>query len=183
MPDGSAPELYVQPGESHLVSQPIVMRTLLGSCVGITFLAPRKGIAALCHPMLPHCPANRLAELSRSARARYVDLAIRDISLQMDALGVVRSETQVKLFGGSDVLAAAVDASRPTVGQLNGESALRTLAEEGFLVSVSILGGKSGIQIQFDTGTGEVLLRRLDSGPGKSSHLPHLTARGALGNR
>jgi chemotaxis protein CheD len=89
----------------------------------------------------------------------------------------------VKLFGGSDVLAAAVDASRPTVGQLNGESALRTLAEEGFLVSVSILGGKSGIQIQFDTGTGEVLLRRLDSGPRKSSHLPHLTARGALGNR
>jgi chemotaxis protein CheD len=172
MPDGSMPELYVQPGESPLVSQRVVMRTLLGSCVGITFRAPRRGIAALCHPMLPHCPANRVAKLSRTARARYVDLAIRDISQQMDALGVARSETQVKIFGGGDVLEVTGDASRPTVGQLNGESALRTLEAEGFQVTVSIIGGKSGVQIQFDTGTGEVLLRRLNSGPRNRSHEP-----------
>jgi chemotaxis protein CheD len=183
MPFDTRPELYVQPGESQLVLEPVVIRTLLGSCVGITFLAPRKGIAALCHPMLPHCPANRLAKLSRAARGRYVDLAIGDISQQLDALGVTRAETQVKLFGGGDVLAVADNASRPTVGQLNGESALRTLSEEGFEVSVSILGGKSGVQIQFDTGTGEVLLRRLDSDSRKRSHGWHRATRGAQWNR
>lgn len=164
MPEAELPEVYVQPGESHLVSQPVVLRTLLGSCVGITFLAPAKGVAALCHPMLPHCPPNRLAKLPVRARGRYVDLAIRDISQQMDALGICRAETQVKVFGGGDVLAVSEDALRPTVGCLNGESALATLAEHGYRVAVSILGGKTGVQIQFHTGTGEVLLRRLDSG-------------------
>ena len=33
-------ELYVQPGESHLVRNPAILRTLLGSCVGITFWVP-----------------------------------------------------------------------------------------------------------------------------------------------
>lgn len=183
MPDGARPELYVHPGESCLVSEPVVLRTLLGSCVGVTFLAPGKGVAALCHPMLPHCPANRIAKLSINARGRYVDLAIRDISQQLDALGVIRSETQVKLFGGGDVLAVADNASRPTVGRLNGESALRTLAEEGFQVSVSILGGKSGVQIHFDTGTGEVLLRRLDSAGRERPHESHRAARGTAWTR
>jgi chemotaxis protein CheD len=177
MPDSTRPEVYVHPGESHLVLEPVVMHTLLGSCVGITFLAPAKGIAALCHPMLPHCPAYRLAKLPSAARSRYVDLAIRDISVEMESLGVTRAETQVKLFGGADVLAVADERSRPTVGQLNAESAVRTLAEEGFQVSVSRLGGKSGVQIQFDTRTGEVLLRRLDAGLKERSHLPHRTNR------
>lgn len=183
MPEAALPEVYVHPGESHLVSAPVVMRTLLGSCVGITFLAPGKGVAALCHPMLPHCPANRIAKLSARARARYVDLAIRDISRQMDALGVTRAETQVKIFGGSDVLTVADEASRPTVGCLNGESALVTLSEEGYQVSVSILGGKSGVQIYFHTGTGEVLLRRLDSGPRKGPQEPRREIWRAQWNR
>ena len=33
--DGSLPEVYVQPGEVQLVDKPAIMRTLLGSCVGI----------------------------------------------------------------------------------------------------------------------------------------------------
>jgi chemotaxis protein CheD len=46
-------EVYVQPGESCLVSEPAIIRTLLGSCVGVTFWVPRLGIGALCHAMLP----------------------------------------------------------------------------------------------------------------------------------
>ena len=164
MPDQVIPEVYVQPGESHLVPQPTVLRTVLGSCVGVTFLVHRLGIGALCHPMLPRCPANRLAGLGVAVGRRYVDFAIRDMARQLDSLGVVRTEVEVKLFGGGDVLTLADDASRPTVGRLNCESALRVLEEEGFIVSVSSLGGNTGVHIQFKTGTGEVLLRRLDTG-------------------
>jgi len=58
--DEQLPEVYVQPGESHLVREPTMLRTLLGSCVGVTFLVPRLGVGALCHPMLPPTPASRL---------------------------------------------------------------------------------------------------------------------------
>jgi len=51
------------------------------------------------------------------------------------------------------------------VGQLNCESALRVLQEEGFAIAASSLGGTSGVNIQFNTATGEVLLKRLSFCP------------------
>jgi len=163
MPKSDQPlrEVYVQPGESHLVTGPAILRTLLGSCVGIAFLAPRLGAAALCHPMLPVCPSNLIGRASIAAGRRYVDFAIRDLANQFDALGARRSEVRVKLFGGADVLPAVSAASRPTVGRLNCESALRELRSHGFEVAAQSLGGTSGMNIQFNTETGEVLLKRL----------------------
>jgi chemotaxis protein CheD len=155
------PELYVQPGESHLVREPTMMRTVLGSCVGIAFSIRRLGVGALCHPMLPSYPIKPPAGMSLASGRRYVDFAIRDLAGQFDSLGARRGEVEVKVFGGGDVLVVVNDASRPTVGQLNCEAALRVLREEGFEVVASSLGGASGINIQFNTGTGEVLLKRL----------------------
>jgi chemotaxis receptor (MCP) glutamine deamidase CheD len=52
------------------------------------------------------------------------------------------------------------DSSRPTVGQLNCEVALKVLDEEGFSIVASSLRGNCGVNIIFNTGTGEVLLQR-----------------------
>jgi len=161
--DTSIREIYVQPGESHLVSEPALLRTVLGSCVGVTFLVPRLGVAGLCHPMMPRCPPAQLARLSVRAGRRYVDFAIRDMAGQLDLLGATRAEAVVKLFGGNDVLTVADDDFRQTIGEQNSEAALRVLGEEGFQVAASCLGGSTGIHITFETATGEVLLRRLDS--------------------
>ncbi len=159
-PDGELPEVCVQPGESHLVRGPTILKTLLGSCVGIAFRVPRLGLGALCHPMLPLTPPKLASSLSRSAGRRYVDFAIRDLARQFDALGANRNEIEVKLFGGGDVLVMTANAMRPTVGKQNSEVAMRVLAEEGFAVVASSLGGKRGVNIQFNTETGEVLLQR-----------------------
>jgi chemotaxis protein CheD len=154
-------EIYVHPGEAHLVQEPVILRTVLGSCVGITFRHARLGIAALAHPMLPGCGEQAL-RLGRKEARRYVDFAIRDVAAELDRLGAGRSEIEVKLFGGADVLPASVRASRPTIGMLNSDAALRILRSEGFSIAASSLGGKRGVHIDFDTATGEVLLRRLE---------------------
>lgn len=158
--DARCPEIYVQPGESHMVRTPAILRTLLGSCVGITFWVPRLGLAAICHAMLPSYPANSPPKSSSADGHRYVDFAIRDLAHEFDLRGVSRGEVQIKLFGGGDVLLTG-QSSRPTVGKLNCASALKTLREEGLEVIASSLGGNSGLKIQFNTGTGEVLLQRL----------------------
>jgi len=137
-----------------------MLRTLLGSCVGIAFRVPRLGVSALCHPMLPRFPVKQALTLTRSAGRRYVDYAICDLARQFDALGARREEVEVKLFGGGDVLLAVNDSLRPTVGRLNIEAAMKVLEEEGFAVTASSLGGKRGINIHFNTKTGEVLLER-----------------------
>jgi chemotaxis protein CheD len=148
------------PGESHLVRKPTILRTLLGSCVGIAFLAPRLGAGALCHPMLPTFPRKPLSGLNPGPGPRYVDFAIRDLARQFDALGAHRAEVDVKLFGGGDVLLVSDENSRPTVGRLNIEVALKTLEDEGFNLVASSLGGNCGVNIVFNTKTGEVLLKR-----------------------
>jgi chemotaxis protein CheD len=159
-PASGIADLYVQPGESHLSREPILMHTVLGSCIGVIFWSERMGIGALCHPMLPLCPPHLASMHTLAVGRRFVDFAIRDLALQFDALGVHRNEVQVKLFGGADVLLVSDAASRPTVGKLNAESALKVVEEEGFQIAASSLGGKVGINLTFHTGTGEVLLRR-----------------------
>jgi chemotaxis protein CheD len=158
------PEFYLQPGELRLVRRPSILKTVLGSCVGITFRASRLDASAMCHPMLPNHAAKPLvrSDLVRSdpiAARRYVDYVIREMAHEFDRLGATREEVEVKLFGGADVLAPT--RNRATVGTMNAEVALRVLKDEGFAVQASRLGGRRGIFIEFHTGTGEVFLRQL----------------------
>ncbi len=156
------PEVYLHPGESFLAHKPSIIRTILGSCVGVTFWSARLRVGALCHGQLPKCPKNFSASMPVEEGRRYVDFAIRDLARQFDKLGVPRAETQIKLFGGGDVLLVSEAASvKPSVGKQNCETALEVLREEGFQITASSLGGKAGLNIRFNTSNGEVLLRRL----------------------
>src|ERR1700691_3645113 len=74
------PEVYLQPGESYLAREPTIIRTILGSCVGVAFWNDRLGIGALCHAQLPKTPKIPIAGLTLAAGRRYVDFAIRDLA-------------------------------------------------------------------------------------------------------
>jgi chemotaxis protein CheD len=153
-------EIYLHPGESYLARKPAIIRTILGSCVGVTFWSAKLGIGALTHSQLPRCPVD-LLPFPTSAGHRYVDFSIRDIARQFDKCGAVRTEVQVKMFGGADVLIVGDTSSKPTVGRQNCEVAIEVLRLEGFHVLASSVGGTAGLNIRFDTRTGEVRLRRL----------------------
>jgi chemotaxis protein CheD len=156
------PDLDLQPGELYLARSPAILRTILGSCVGVTFWSARLGAGALCHGVLPRCPKLWPGGSGPSDGHRYVDFSIRHLAEQFDALGACRSELEVKLFGGADVLPTGTNRrGRPTVGEQNCQTAIEVLAEEGLQVSASDLGGVRGRRIHFHTGTGEVLVHRL----------------------
>lgn len=156
------PDVDLQPGELYFARTPAILRTILGSCIGVTFWSPRLGAGALCHGVLPRCPQNWPAGSTMEEGHRYVDFSIRYLARQFYALGASRGEIEVKLFGGADVLSAAGGRpGRPTVGALNRLAAEEVLAEEGLIVAASDVGGIRGRRIHFHTGTGAVLLHRL----------------------
>jgi chemotaxis protein CheD len=151
-------EIRVQPGELYLARHPMKLHTILGSCVSATFWNARVGAGALCHGVLPQCPRRTGGPEDH----RYVDLSIRYLAEQFDALGTARHEVEVKLFGGADVLPIGIGrAYKPTVGAMNCRVALEVLEQEGFRLVASDLGGVRGRTIQFNTGTGEVIVHRL----------------------
>jgi chemotaxis protein CheD len=150
--------VYLQPGEAYLARVPAILRTVLGSCVGVTFWNRRLGYGALCHGVLPNSPP----DVPEPEGYRYVDFAILNLVRQLERLGTKRNEMQVKVFGGADVLPVHVSKSRKnTVGYQNWHTAVEVLRKERVHVTVSDVGGPSGRTIQFNTTTGEVLLRRL----------------------
>src|SRR6185312_12400234 len=113
--------------------------------------------------LLPWCPVNSTSESNLKNGRRYVDFSIRYLARTFDNLGAPRSEVEVKLFGGGDVLLVSNKArSKPTVGKLNCEAAIEVARAEGLNVVASSLGGTSGLTIWLDTSNGEVLLRRLN---------------------
>jgi chemotaxis protein CheD len=161
-PGAVEPTLILQPGELHLARGPAVLQTILGSCVGVTFWSRRLGAGALCHGVLPRCPGIRYATHDSPNARRYVDFCIRYLARQFDALGAKRSEVEIKVFGGADVLPVPTEpGARPTIGAQNSRAALDALEEEGFAVLASDLGGPRGRQVIFYTATGEALVRRL----------------------
>jgi chemotaxis protein CheD len=152
------PLVYLQPGEIHLALDPLRLRTVLGSCIGVTFWSRKLGAGAVCHAVLPRAPH----DVESAVRYRYVDFTIRDLAGQFDQLGARRHEVQVKLFGGADVLPVhASESGRASVGRQNWQSALDILRQEGLSVLACDIGGPIGRTIEFHSGTGEVLLRRL----------------------
>jgi chemotaxis protein CheD len=158
------PDLNLQPGELYLARTPAILRTILGSCVGVTFWSEPLGAGALCHGVLPRIPRVWPPGFTASDGHRFVDFSIRYLAQQFDALGAHRDEVEVKLFGGADVLPLLSGrGDRATVGALNCHAAVSVLAEEGFTVTASDLGGTRGRRIHFHTGTGEVLVYRLEA--------------------
>jgi chemotaxis protein CheD len=156
------PDVDLLPAELYLAREPAILRTILGSCVGVTFWCERLGAGAMCHGVLPRRPLVMPAGSTIADCYRYVDFSIRHLIQQFEALGASRYELAVKLFGGADVLpVAAKGGAKPTVGAQNCRVAVETLADEGLNVSASDLGGVRGRRIHFHTGTGEVLVHRL----------------------
>lgn len=159
------PMLYLKPGELHVTDKPMIVRTLLGSCLAVTMFNRRLGIAAMCHATLPEISLEERRRGNFSERFKYVNAVIPEMAARLRSYGIRNDEIEVKLFGGAETLHTE---GAPNMNQLVGKSniaaALKILEAEGLRVDTSDAGGAFGRKIFFYTNTGEVLLKRLKSG-------------------
>jgi chemotaxis protein CheD len=145
---------FLKPGEVIVSTEPVLVSTILGSCVAVTMYSPEKNIGAICHAMLPSNPGT-------SENLTYVDSAIRYLYRAMVGRGGLK-DVVIKIFGGAQVLAAAnYCGKRRTVGEQNIREAEKTLRELGLTVSKADIGGTSGRKLFFSLKTGDVYLRKL----------------------
>jgi len=146
--------VFLMPGEVIISARPILVSTVLGSCVTVTMYSPEKGVGAICHAMLPNNHKENDSLL-------YVDTAVRYTHRKMREYGV-RDDLVVKLFGGAQVLAGGnqVD-SRRSVGEQNVDQARKTLGQLGLAIATADTGGTTGRKLFFSIKTGEVYLRKL----------------------
>ncbi|GAB4301814.1 MAG: chemotaxis protein CheD [Desulfuromonadia bacterium] len=148
--------LFLKPGEVVVSRKPMLVSTILGSCVAVTFFSPGLRIGAICHAMLP---------ISRDGREdlRYVDSAISKIHRRMTELGAGK-DLLVKLFGGATVLDGGEAGGRRTIGEQNIAVAEEILQRLGLSIECRDTGGTAGRKLLFCTRTGDVYIRRMRSG-------------------
>jgi chemotaxis protein CheD len=151
------PSVDLWPGELVVVERPTVVVTVLGSCVSVTLLHRRSGLGAICHALLPEGAVWG----NEGGGFRYVEPSVRYMTEEFRRRGIGPRETEVKVFGGGDVLVTNMGPGELTVGARNVQAALGALQGEGYNVAASDVGGKRGRKIYFDTSTGAVLLKRL----------------------
>jgi len=156
------PLVYLKPGEMYFSREPVVVVTVLGSCLSVTMFHRRRGLGAICHGLLPKCSGEKECYGDCLEKFKYVDCSIQRMVRIFDRYKVMRSEIEVKCFGGADMFTRQVE--RPgvvSVGRQNIISAEKILRSEGLKLNVKDVGGLQGRKIFFNTHTGEVLLKRL----------------------
>lgn len=151
-------------GEYLVTQEPMLVSTVLGSCVSVTFFHPHSGLAAIFHAMLPsHGSAS---PLRKNELGKFVETAIPTILDAYQAAGVRPKQIEAKLFGG----AFTIEPERKSavrdivdVGAKNVEAAKRLLKQFGMNASKENILGPSGRKILFYTATGDVWLKFLNA--------------------
>lgn len=150
--------IYLKPGEVLVSREPVLVSTLLGSCIAVTMFSASRRFGAICHAMLPE-------NLGRDNDLRYVDTALQHIYGKILKYGI-GTDLVVKLFGGAQVLNVGDNGSleKLAIGDQNVAKAEAVLASMGFVITARDTGGMRGRKLFFCTRSGDVYMRRMRQG-------------------
>jgi len=143
------------PGEFYVTDQPLLLTTVLGSCVSAFIRDPRLGIGGMNHFMLPE------GDLGGSNSARYGSFAMEILINELLKAGARRSGLEAKVFGGGAVLKGFTDTN---VGKRNAEFVLSYLKAEHIPVAAKDLGDTCPRKIYCFPHEGRVMVKRLTAG-------------------
>lgn len=156
-------------GECVFTNAPMLVRTVLGSCVCVTFYHPQTKCAGAFHAVMPEVDIKNASKF-----CRFVDTAISSVVFRFVERDIPFEDIVVKLFGGSNKFSNG----QPTrtqklldVGLKNVAAAKAHLRNYGFRLRVQDVRGDVGRTLYFHTGTGDVWIKKH-----KPSAPTHLTS-------
>lgn len=145
-------DVHLAPGELGVYRKPQKVKTVLGSCVAVCLWDAQLRIAGLNHFILP-------AASEGETGFQFGTVACRGLIERMRSAGCRPDKLWAAVIGGGAPLGPDGVAS---VGAGNARVALASLAEHGIRVQRCETGGQFGRKLLFDTGNGDLLVRRLE---------------------
>ena len=150
---GQGRRVYLYPGEVIVSPEPLVITTILGSCVSVCMGDSVTRAGGANHFLLPRVFAGD------GESARFGGVAMRLLQEGLLALGCERRNLFAKLFGGASQFEDPGE--RVPIGQQNVNLAVRILEEQGIPVVAQETGGTRGRKVIFHTDSGDVWVRQL----------------------
>lgn len=167
------PIAYLHLNQGLVTSKKVVISTILGSCVAVTFYHRPSRLSGIFHASLPSKATFYDVPDSDDGPCRYVDTAIETILNKFLSQGITPGQIETKLFGGAYSLEDLVKTKpeirqQVDVGRQNVEVARKVLAENNLRVIAEDTLGKQGRRILFSTANGGIWLTYLRGLPADS---------------
>lgn len=140
-------------GEMYASREPVIVETVLGSCVAACVFDPISGVGGMNHFLLPHrCQED-------PALARYGEHSMPLLIQRILELGGQQSYLQAKVFGAASVL--KLDETRLSVPQANERFVRHFLRTNQIPLLAERLGGRHAVKVRMFTDSGKVLARAI----------------------
>ncbi|TGK19976.1 chemotaxis protein CheD [Leptospira fluminis] len=136
---------------------PSVIRTTLGSCIGVVLYAPDKKVGAMAHIMLSKDPTGK--DVVKNP-LKYADTALPELIKKMEELGCSKGEYHARLFGGASMFKGMSSSFLQNIGELNVSVAKEFLAKENINLLVEDVAGHEGRTISLYLEDGRILLKK-----------------------
>jgi chemotaxis protein CheD len=148
-------EVFLNPGDLVFSKKPVVLKTVLGSCVAVCLHDTEHHWGAMCHYLLPTAPS----DLHRSTK--YGDIAIKVLLHRFLVKHESRREKLVAtIIGGAFIVFDEREIF--FIGDRNIEVAQNILRKEGIRILAMHTGGEAGRRVVFNTATNKLIVSSLE---------------------
>jgi chemotaxis protein CheD len=136
--------------------EPVVLKTTLGSCVGIILVNKKRTVVGLAHIMLPQrVPGDE-------AVGKYADTALPALLADMEANGMSgRSDLDALIVVGACMFQSEKGASITDIGNRNIEAVHRAIERLKIPIVYEDTEGTHGRTVTYDCRSAEVSVRSL----------------------
>ena len=146
----------IRMGEMDVAISDGVLRTLLGSCIGLALYDRKHKVAGLAHIVLP------TSRGSTELPGKFVDTAIPILVRDMEESAGSALKLTARIAGGANMFSSAAER---TIGVQNIEATERILAELRIPIVARHCGGQQGRRMSLDTQTGRVVVEMVGCDP------------------
>lgn len=152
--EADTPHVTIHIGGLRVSREPLVIATVLGSCISVCLYDPESQIGGMNHFMLPEGidPANPNS-------ARYGVYAMELLICELMKLGASRKNFRAKVFGGGHVL--KIRESVSGVPARNIEFVKKFLNQEQIPIAKEDVGGYQPRRVLFHTDSSRVFVKYL----------------------
>ena len=146
----------ILPGEYFVSDSPMVVYTVLGSCISVCLRDPFAKVGGMNHFMLA-VPAGEHTNDAWAESGRYGSYAMEMLINGILSRGGHKNRLEAKVFGGGKIYDSANN-----IGAKNAAWALDFLEQEGLAPVKADVGDVCPRKVYYFTESGRVLLKRLD---------------------
>ncbi len=132
---------------------PNILRTILGSCVGICLYDPKSKTGGISHIMLP------VRVNTESSRKKYADTAIPLFIEELEKKGIKKKNIIAKIVGGATMFQFSDSSMMSEIGKNNIVKVKEVLKGMDIDIVSEDVGGNYGRTIDFYLETGEVKVK------------------------